>query len=882
MRPDLLNDIARRLEHDFGFKVKGSWMQKGRCPECNQKELFANAASPWVIRCGRENNCGAELHVKDLYRELFESWSDRYKASEVDPNAAADAYLQSARGFPLTRLRGVYTQEWYQDRERNQGTATVRFPLECGSWWERFIDRPERFGKQKARFAYQKDRNGYWWKLPDSAADAEEIYLVEGIFDAIALELSGKPARALLSCNNYPERELLALAAECKAAGRDRPTLVWALDGDNAGRRYTKQWFERAQGEGWNCRAAIIPQKGRGKTDWNDLHLAGKLAPKLFEECLYEGALLMAPSAIAKALLMYQRLERKEFHFGFDNRMFWFKLDLERFDKAMAAIEDADKGYSVQEMREMALKEAGGVVEIANCYPSPLYYQANALTDESWYYYRIAFPHKGKPLKNTFTAAQISSGAEFKKRLLAVAPGAVFTGSTAQLDRIIKASLYEIKTVETINFIGYAREHGAYVFGDTAVKDGVVYSLNDEDYFDIGKLSIKSLNQSIALSINRDETEYRTDWLEMIWRCYGAKGMVAVVYWVGTLFAEQIRGLQQSFPFIEWSGEPGTGKTTLVDFLHKLNGRTGHEGMDPSKSTLAGRTRHFTQVANLPVVLIESDREDDKSNTKRFDFEELKPLYNGHIGRSLGVKNSGNDTYDPPFRASVVIEQNAPVTASNAVLERIVHMTFDKSLHNAENKEIADQLSAIDVREVSGFTLAVARREREIMAVVSAKAKEYAKSLMALPEMRNARLAKNHGQLMALTEALRPVLGMTPEQYRATLGLLSQMSLERQHAINADHPHVVTFWELFEHIDSNTSENSLDHSRDGDRIAISLVEMESRMARVGLHFPAPITEMKRLLRTSRHRRFIENTTVNSRITHASKKCWVFKREKRDP
>ncbi|MBN4688342.1 hypothetical protein H4F37_22970, partial [Escherichia coli] len=52
-----------------------------------------------------------------------------------------------------------------------------------------------------------------------------------------------------------------------------------------------------------------------------------------------------------------------------------------------------------------------------------------------------------------------------------------------------------------------------------------------------------------------------------------------------------------------------------------------------------------------------------------------------------------------------------------------------------------------------------------------------------------------------------------------------------------------------------------------------------RLARRGLRLPCDMTEMKRHLRTSRVRRFIDIKTVNSRITHASKKCWVFRMER---
>ncbi|MDR0182426.1 toprim domain-containing protein [Lysobacter arvi] len=879
MRPDLLVDITRRLGADYGFKTRGAWLQEGKCPECGKREMYARAEAPWVLRCGRMNRCGVSLHVKDVYAELFASWSDRFIATETNPHAAADAYLQFSRGFPLTRLQGLYTQEYHRDHERGIGSATVRFPLACGGWWERLIDRPERFGKQKARFSYGGHYRGHWWQLPDTDADAREIWLTEGIFDTVALELQGTASRALLSCNNYPEHALAELAKACAAEGRERPALVWALDDGAAGHQYMRRWHERARAEGWESSAAYTPARGRLKPDWNELHQRGELDAKALEQARYHGSLLLAESASEKALLMYAHTERREFHFGFENRLYWFKLDLDRFEKARRALEDADRGLTDKEMREQALRESGGVCEIANCYPTALYYQANRLTDEAWYYFRVSFPHSGRPVKNTFTAAQLASSAEFKKRLLAMAPGAMFTGSTQQLDRIFQRELFAPKVVETLDFIGYSREHRCYVLGDVAVRDGAVHELNDEDYFDIGKLSVKSLNQSLQLSINRDADEYDKGWLDLVWQCYGPKGLIAVAFWFGSLFAEQIRAKQQSYPFLEMSGEPGTGKTTLINHLWKLVGRSGHEGMDPSKSTLVGRTRTFTQVSNLPIVLIESDRDEDTAKGKKFDWDEVKPLFNGHIGRAIGVKNGGNDTYDPPFRGTIVIEQNQPVSASSAVLERIVHMTFDKSRHSLANKDAADRLSSMPIESVSGFILRALRAEASVIATFLRQQPLHERELLRLPDMKNVRLALNHSQVMALLDALHDVQPLTLEQRELTHRELADMAMARQHALNADHPTVVAFWELFEHLDADTTQTSLNHSRDESLIAISLIEMEERAARRGLRLPHhDPSEFKRLLRTSRRRKFIDNKTINSRHTNASKKCWVFRHE----
>lgn len=196
MQPDILRQVISQLKRDYGFKEKGRFLQEGKCPACDKRELFTWADKPYVLRCGRENRCGETFAVKPLYPEIFDDWSKRHRATPEKPHAAADAYLRHARGFDLLGLRGCYTQESYHDRDLNISTATVRFPLPGapGSYWERLIDQPARFGKKKARFSYGSQYQGLWWTMPAHSAavlaDATEIWIAEGIFDAIALNQS--------------------------------------------------------------------------------------------------------------------------------------------------------------------------------------------------------------------------------------------------------------------------------------------------------------------------------------------------------------------------------------------------------------------------------------------------------------------------------------------------------------------------------------------------------------------------------------------------------------------------------------------------------------------------------------------------------------------
>lgn len=885
MNPEIHSEAVRRLTDKFGFKTNGrNWLQQGKCPDCDKKELYTHAQSPWVIRCGRENKCGYQETLRDIFPDLFESWGDRFKQTDEAPHAAADAYLMYQRGFGnLVPLRGTFEQAYYKDHKLGIGSTTVRFPICEGVYWERIIDKPERFGKKKAHFNYGGQWRGLWWHLPSvDPATAEEVWIVEGIFDAIALALNGICAVAAFSCNVYPEKALADLAGRCV---EKRPTLVWALDGDHAGRKWTRKHRDTAEAAGWKCAAAQIPQYGK-KRDWNDLHITGELKEHHLERYRYHGDLLLAKSAKEKACLIFNKTRQSGFIVEYENRTYWAKLNESEYKDELESImgelnrhPDQDKPSAKQDWE--AMQNAIACQEIASCSIKALYYMANRTTDESWYYFRVRLPDE-RIIKNTFTSGQLTSPGEFGKRLLHIAPGGMFEGDLFQLRRLLRNQLSGIKTVETIDYVGYSKEHGCYVFNDLAVKDGKLLSLNSEDYFRIDrKLSIKSLSQAIELELNPNSNDYRTDWVQDVATAFGVQGIVALAWWLGSLFAEQIRAQQKSFPFLEITGHAGSGKTTLLEFLWKLNGRRGYEGFDPNKATTAARARLFSQGSNLPVGLIESDREGDGSKSRQFDWDELKDLYNGRGVRARGVKNAGNDTYQPPFRGTIVIAQNAMVDASEAIMQRIIHLHFQREGHSEQTKAAARRLEAIPIESVSHFLLAAITREKEILERFFDRARKFEGQLLSREDVSIGRIGLNYGQMMALVEILGDLVGLREDLVLVAQQTLPKMAAQRQRDLSADHPIVQQFWEIYDYLE-DPGEPLLNHSSKHGQIAVNL----NHFAQVATHHKQQLPDMptlKRHLQASRSRRFVEsNRPISSQVfkTGISGKpktvrCWVF-------
>ncbi|MGL4735177.1 MAG: hypothetical protein ACRCWB_08865, partial [Enterovibrio sp.] len=121
-----------------------------------------------------------------------------------------------------------------------------------------------------------------------------------------------------------------------------------------------------------------------------------------------------------------------------------------------------------------------------------------------------------------------------------------------------------------------------------------------------------------------------------------------------------------------------------------------------------------------------------------------------------------------------------------------------------------------------------------------------------------------------------------------TCQLLRDMAAKRQQEINADHPTIQEFWDIVDFIDGD-GEPVLNHSRDDSLYAINLNHFaEVATERRQIH--PPLTDLKRLLKSARNRKFIDVRTVystinaqhNAKYPHSrrpiSVKCWIFAKE----
>src|SRR5690606_30880557 len=149
----------------------------------------------------------------------------------------------------------------------------------------------------------------------------DRVYIVEGIFHAIALHLAGYKVIASISCVNFP----------WDIVEENRSKLItWCigLDDDPAGRKYIPKYLKqlRELNEiGWVALA--------GERDWDDIYRDGDLNDAFIEEACYRGRLFTARSPMKVAYLLYMKGKRSFFLLDYENRLYSARINVAELQK---------------------------------------------------------------------------------------------------------------------------------------------------------------------------------------------------------------------------------------------------------------------------------------------------------------------------------------------------------------------------------------------------------------------------------------------------------------------------------------------------------------------------------------------------------------------
>lgn len=903
---NLVNEILDRLLNDKTLKFKDTksaeFLRNGICPQCGSDGLWVYRESPWALICAKMNNCGVITDIRNFYKDLFENFTERYPATTTDPNASARAFLEY-RGLNTGAMAGWYSQE--QMRLADGSTAqSIRFKISDDCYWARLLNQEDIRRNKGNKAKIVGPFKGECWAPPrQDINDRDTVWITEAIFKSCALSFLGKKTITGLSANNLPIEFIK------RNAGR-KITWVIALDNDHAGHRHAPEYKKQLQAMG----EKVLVAYPRGKDDWDEAYrrrwkdMDGNrheyLTDEYFKKALWRGAYHSATTAVEKAFWLFVKTDHKYMVIEHNHRIWKSTIRDKKDDSAMEGykgryLTNSEVLYTTaKENPEPCIQEfksAYQTTAISNCLPKFLYAEINPQTEDKHYFFRVTFPGRQQQALTGLSSNDIDCPSNFKRSLLSKVTGALFNGVQADLN-YLHSSWFDAnegpEEIRTIPFVGYDKFTGAYAFPDFGYYQGKMVKKNKDGYLAFGNLSLKSNLKLIEDNIyHQGNDHFDPAWYRDFYFVFEHQGLAALAFWTGSLFAEQIRQKQEGYTLLEISGDRETGKTTLTKLLWRLLGVSRYEGVDPLKMNDRALARKFAQAGNIPLVMIEGDRNESKKRSM-FDYDWLKTTWEGGAIRGTGWKNHGLETNEDPFKGSVMVVQNLTIDGSDALLSRFVHLHMSAKGYNADVEKAIHRLRETDIDTMAAFRNRILCHEPELL---KAYFQQYDSAHRKLIERANReqikltpRVIQNHAQILAWAHALQPVFKgeITDMQLSHFERYLWGRCLDRQRRLQSEHPMLQQFWDYYDKLNWKTVQHEngktynveiLNHLPGSGKIAVNLTDFDELCGEHKLQ-RLDINELKQLFPNSVSRRYIENKPLRSKqanMNGRTRRCWIF-------
>jgi len=906
--PVIQAQVIKCCEEIYGMKQKGKYLTGGTCPNCNTKgSLFTSVDRPYVIRCKHRNKCGWSHCVMKLddFSEIFNySIIKRYPIKKNDLKRPATAFLRYRRGF---------SEEIVKDLDYEYGAETtgnlakikiIKFKLANKDYWGKMVDNPDKRKDDSTFIGTYK--NSYWVPNKQQINKGDVVFITEGIFKAIGLlhlNLDDPDNKIKL---NYEVKVVSAmncsnLPMDLINANKDNDiTWILAYDNDKAGKAEIPKHYNKLTA--LNQKVLIALTK-TSFADWDDELMHGTLNPQYINNALWRGRCFNAKGPKENAFWIYLKNNNLNEVFDCGNCTWYSTIDSKKLNdmnkdfklivpncNAESKDDELKKSYEnywtdTNKIDEWIngyeiFKTYSNLINICNCTFKFLHIYRDPLTEQQYYVFRAKFNSNSPTQQIQITGKGLTTGLNFKEQLMNHNQGgANFTGSTKALEIMVYKWMRQIpKVVKSVPFIGYDKKSKIYVFPEFGFAHGQKLVPDEQGILEFNGHYLKtSLTRTDTTFITSDK--FYGTWFNNFYEVTGNNGIISLGWIIGCLFFNQIIKCHGSFPFLELTGEQGSGKSMLLRHLFKCLGRDNWEGFNPTSSTWVGTMRNLNQMSNLPSSIIESEHENGKS----FDFSQLLTAYNGGIIRSRGVANGGAQTIDDYYNGGIIISQNAEIEGFPQLLARIIRCNFTKDHHTKKSIAIAQKLESIPVKDLCGFLQNIIVNEAELFSkfiIYDKEVTEYYCRIVAEQNINiDYRQVKNHAQIGALVRLLPIVFPQCTEELAlAVVDELFNMCLKRQDVINLELPILITFFEIYEYLNSldNKDINCVNNSMDKKFIAINMPQFYRAAVHQGQSMPQ-MNEVRKAFKSSVKYKFIKRESIESAIDGKRRKCYIFQK-----
>jgi DNA primase catalytic core len=379
----------------------------------------------------------------------------------------------------------------------------------------------------------------------------------------------------------------------------------------------------------------------------------------------------------------------------------------------------------------------------------------------------------------------------------------LFWGNPAQFNRL-KLKLYEqTKTCADITSLGWQKE-GFWAWSNGIIANSEFVEVDEyglikfnENYYFIPAFSQIYINDK---SIFIDERKFKfrkreitlDQWCGMFISVFGNNAIVAIAYWVATLFRDHLLHIFHNFPILNLFGPKGTGKSQMAKSMMYLFG-DAQTAFNIHNGTKPGLAEHMQQFCNAFAWV------DEYKNSLEYDkIETLKSIYDA-IGRSRMNMDKGKKKETTNVNSAVILSGQEMPTADIALFSRVLFLRFTQTEFSDQEKDRYDKLKKLESEGLSHLsTELIIHRDffvKEFYDVYQETLLDFNKHFA--DNQVEDRIMRSMLAIVASWRTIARVVKDFPFDYNTLLGIALE-SIEVQNAQISQSNELGMFWNLLE------------------------------------------------------------------------------------
>lgn len=371
---------------------------------------------------------------------------------------------------------------------------------------------------------------------------------------------------------------------------------------------------------------------------------------------------------------------------------------------------------------------------------------------------------------------------------------------------LLKAYIYgKTEEAQRVPRLGWNNigEKGFYAFTNGIVYEGQwkpvdeygIIRLGNENFYMPAMSKIHKRNKNAFVNerrfIHAPKCEVSAqEYFTLLHELYGDNGIVAICFYLATLFRDIITDTTRSFPILNIYGKKGTGKTEFALSLINLFQR------NPEISNLDSTTFYAMgdKCAEVSNMLVHFDEYKNSLSKKHIDF--LKGIYD-NAGRSKR-SSDGDRRESTNVDCGVILTGQEMPTADIALFSRVIFLESQKSERTKEETDKYQQFMKLRNMYPTNITVSLIRYRDNFNAGWLSAWKR------ALNEIKDEvdyssvgeRFINNWAMMLATYYCLHPVAEELPFD-KKTVHDICLEGLKYQYSLCSSTDEIAVFWSMF-------------------------------------------------------------------------------------